>query len=65
MRLLGAGWWDLPVSHSHPVGATVETPVPILFSTDLGIISQSYGDFSAGDLGIKDGVKDSNPIHFL
>lgn len=40
------------VSHSHPVGATVEKPIPILSCTDLGIVSQGYGDFSLEDLGI-------------
>lgn len=40
------------VSRSHPVGETVEKPIPILSCTDLGVKSQSYGDFSSGDLGI-------------
>lgn len=40
------------MSYSHPVGATVEKPIPVLSSTDLGIMSQSYRDFSSGDLGI-------------
>ena len=40
------------VSYSHPVGATVEKPIPILSCTDLGIMSQSCGDFSLEDLRI-------------
>lgn len=40
------------MSHSHPVGATVEKPIPILSCTDLGIMSQGNGDFSLKDLGI-------------
>lgn len=38
--------------HSHPVGATVEKPIPILFCTDLSIMFQIYGDFILGDLRI-------------
>lgn len=40
------------ISQFHPAGATVEKPIPILSCTDLGIMSQSYGDFSLEDLGI-------------
>lgn len=40
------------VFHHHPVGPAVQKPILILFCTDLGIVSQSYGDFSLEDLGI-------------